>query len=317
MKPKFKKPVLNIKRAEMLLRKVYPNSKILSYKKLQGGLVHSTYNVKIANPSKNIVVRLSKKKNREKVRKNNEVLNYLHKHSIPAPEVYLEQIYHGQLVTIMEFLPGKNAEEAYIKSNTKTRKMIVENVGKTLKQIHNLKIQKFWVNQKHEVKNISEWMKWTDHRIKKYLEFFQKNLPEYAPFLEKELNKFRKILTANKNKMEFVPLHWDYHLANINVDREGKVTGIFDFDNCMKGHNLADLGQTKYWFLFIIKNIQGFDNLLAGYKRSWTQTEKKIIHGYFLLHLMAVTRSIWSKQPRLSWIVEEHKKILNEYLKNS
>jgi hypothetical protein len=82
----------------------------------------------------------------------------------------------------------------------------------------------------------------------------------------------------------------------------------------MKGHNLADLGQTIYWIRFQLKDSNNIENFLKGYKKNFSEEELKMIKGYSLLHLLAVSRSIWFKQKRLGWIIEDHKRILNEVL---
>lgn len=311
---KFKKPNLNKDRAQRLINKIFKDSKITSYKKLEGGLVHSTFKVKISNPKKDIVVRLSKRKNLDRVTKNNRILDYLNKNKIPAPKIYLQQFYHGQLITVMEFLKGEDAEKAYKTAKQEKRKVILKDVGRILHKIHKLQIPKFWTHQKHEIKNKQEWLRWTKKRIIKYLDFVRLFLPKYYDYLKNELEDFQNILSSDKYKIQLVPLHWDYHLANMNVNSEGKVTGVFDFDNCMKGHNLADMGQTEYWMWFRMENPDNFKYFLGGYKKNFTKNEIKLIHGYFLLHMIAVTRTIWRKQPRLTWIIEEHKKILDNLM---
>ena len=110
-------------------------------------------------------------------------------------------------------------------------------------------------------------------------------------------------------------MHWDYHLSNINVNSEGKVTGIFDFDNAMKGHSLGDLGQAFYWLIFEMNDTENFENFLKGYKSKFTKNELKLIRGYFILHLLAVSRTIWFKKKRLGWIIDRHKEILDGLIK--
>ena len=103
-------------------------------------------------------------------------------------------------------------------------------------------------------------------------------------------------------------------MANLNVGSDSKITGIFDFDNCMKGHNLSDLGQTKYWIMFRMEGNEKLKFFLDSYSDKLSSQDLKLIHGYFLLHLLAVTRTIWRRQPRLSWIIEDHKKILDDLM---
>ena len=302
----------NKDKIEILIRKSFANSEIESYKQFSTGLVSPTFKVQIKNPSKTLVVKLGKLKNKTKFHQNNKILNYLNENQLPAPKVFFDGISDRKFITIMDYSFGEVASKIYQKANPQLRKKILIDVGRKLKLIHSLKIPPFWVHQHHEVKNKEEWKKWTKLRIEKYLTFLRNKLSNYYDFLEKELDEFWKIL--EKEKIDFVPLHWDYHLHNLNVDSKGKVTGIFDFDNAMKGHSLADLGQSAYWLRFEMDDYKNFNSFLKGYKNKFTKKELKLIRGYYLLHLLAVTRSLWFKQKRLGWIIDKHKKILDEFI---
>ncbi len=308
-----KKPIFNKKRIEKILHKVFLNSKITACTELGGGLVHSIFKVLISNPERKVVVRISKAKNVELITKNNKILSYLSSQGIRAPKFFLQTTAAKQIITCMEFLDGHTAEVAYKHASSHQKKLILTNVGKILRHIHLLKIPVFWKHNKHEIISKWAWFSWTNDRIKKYLLFSQKYLKSYYPFLKKELSDFEVLLNKQSKQITFVPLHWDYHLGNVNVDKNGCVTGVFDFDASMKGHHLADIGQTKYWIRFRTKDPKNFPYFLKGYQRKTTETEQKLIHGYFLLHLLAVTRSIW-KRRKLAWIIREHKLILDELM---
>jgi Ser/Thr protein kinase RdoA (MazF antagonist) len=301
----------NKNKIAILIKKYFPNSEIETYQQFSTGLVSPTFKVKIKNPLKNLVVKLGKLKNKSKFHQNNKILNYLNENQLPAPKVFFDGISDRKFITIMDYSSGEVASKIYQKANSKLRKNILIDVGRNLKLIHNLKIPSFWVHQHHEVKNKEEWKKWTKLRIEKYLTFLKNKLSNYSDFLVKELDEFWKIL--EKEKIDFVPLHWDYHLHNLNVNSKGKVTGIFDFDNAMKGHSLADLGQSAYWLRFEMNDYENFDSFLKGYKNKFTNKELKLIRGYYLLHLLAVTGSLWFKQERLGWIIDKHKEILDEF----
>jgi len=303
----------NKNKIEILIKKSFPDSAIESYKQFSTGLVSPTFKVQIKNPSKILVVKLGKLKNKHKFHQNNKILNYLNENQIPAPKVFFDGISDKKFISIIDYSSEEVASKIYQKANLQLRKKILIDVGRKLKLIHNLKIPSFWVHQHHEVKNKEEWKKWTKLRIDKYLTFLKNKLNNYYDFLEKELDEFWEIL--EKEKIDFVPLHWDYHLHNINVNTKGEVTGIFDFDNAMKGHGLADLGQSAYWLRFEMNDYEKFDSFLKGYKNKFTRKELKLIRGYYLLHLLAVTRSLWFKQKRLGWIIDRHKEILDEFVK--
>ena len=298
---------------ENIIKTIFPKSHIDKYNRFSTGLVSPTFKIKVSNPSKILVVKLSKLKNKGRISLNNKILNYLNEHSIPAPKVYFQGQMDKKFISVMEYSSGKVASSFYKKSNQNLRKNILVNAGENLRKIHKLDIPSFWIHQHHEIKNKKEWKKWTKLRIDKYVKFFRKKFSNYIDFIENELTDFYVIL--EKEKIDFVPLHWDYHLSNLNVDSKGNITGTFDFDNAMKGHSLADLGQTAYWIRFEMQDSKNFKYFLKGYKNSFSKKELKLIKGYYLLHLLAVSRTIWFRQKRLSWIIDRHKEILEE-LKN-
>lgn len=305
------KPKFNKNRLENLFRKIFPNVRIKSFEQFSTGLVSPTFKVNITNPAKIVVVKLGKLKNQNRIHQNNKILNYLNQNNIPAPKVFFEGIFDKKFITIMEYSSGDVASKIYEKGNQSLRKKILFNAGKNLKKIHKLKIPSFWVHQRHEIRNQEEWKNWTRLRIDKYLSFFRKKLADHYDFFEIELNEFWNIL--KDKELDFVPLHWDYHLSNLNANKKGDITGIFDFDNAMKGHSLADIGQSYYWIRFKLNDNKNFESFLKGYKKHFTEKELTLIKGYFLLHLLAVSRTIWFKKPRLSWILDEHKIILDKF----
>lgn len=302
----------NKEKIENLIQKSFPKAKIEKYEQFSTGLVNPTFKVNIINPSKTIVVKLGKLKNKDNIHKNNKILNYLNNHKISTPKIFFNDTINQKVITIMDYIPGDTAGNIY--KNTKLRKNILFYAGENLKKIHKLKIPSFWIHQHHEITNQKKWKQWTSLRIKKYLEFFNKKMNNDFTFLETELNEFWEIL--KNEKIDFVPLHWDYHLSNLNADSKGKITGTFDFDNAMKGHSLADIGQTAYWIRFELNETKNFKYFLKGYKRHFTKKELKLVKGYFILHILAVSRSLWFKKKRLGWILDRHTEMIRELQKN-
>jgi Ser/Thr protein kinase RdoA (MazF antagonist) len=303
----------NKEKIESIIQKSFPKSNIETYEQFSTGLVSPTFKIKISNPSKILVVKLGKLKNKNRIHQNNKILNNLRDHKIPTPKVYFDGIVNRKFITIMEYSLGNVASNIYKNGNQNLRKNILFNAGKSLRKIHKLKIPPFWIHQHHEIKNQKEWKKWTRLRIDKYLRFFRRKFGSYFDFLEKELNEFWEIL--NDEKIDFVPLHWDYHLSNLNVNSKGEITGIFDFDNAIKGHSLADIGQSNYWLRFNFNHQGQFKEFLKGYGKKFTKKELKLIRGYSLLHLLAVSRTIWFRQKRLDWIINKHKEMIEELKK--
>src|SRR3989344_2549832 len=99
----------NRKKIEILIQKTFPRAKIERYEQFSTGLVSPTFKVKIYNPSKILVVKLGKLKNKGKIYQNNRILNYLNKYGIPAPKVYFDGLIDKKFITMMEYSLGEVA----------------------------------------------------------------------------------------------------------------------------------------------------------------------------------------------------------------
>jgi Ser/Thr protein kinase RdoA (MazF antagonist) len=302
-----------VKFIEKEFLKQFPNMKIKSIEKFKNGLVSEVYRIKIHNYKTEYALKFFKLEKIDNLKKNNLILNFLDKNKLPSVHVYLEKQFDNFGIVIMECATGKVISDFFKDSTKQIQQEVLFNTGEELSKIHKLKIPNFWIHNKHEIKSIQEWKDWTRLRIKKYLDFAKENLnPNQISFLENEFYKFDKLFN---NNFELVPLHWDYHFSNINATKNGKITAIFDFDNAMKGHKLADIGQVFYWYLFDYKTNKIFEYFLKGYGQNFTDDDKKFIYLYFLLFLVAVMRTNWHKE-KLKWLIEEHVKILNVSIGN-
>ena len=307
-KPRFnKKCILN------QIKKTFPNAEIISSKRFEKGLVSSVYQFKIKNPKKELAVKIYKVKNKKGVILNNKIISFLYKKEFPVPKIYSNSIINKQGVVVMELLKGNNANEVYKKASPSLKKDVLYSLGELMRKFHKLKIQKFWEHPKHPIKTKKEWINFTKLRVRKYLKFVKENLEEkYYKFLKKEFNNLIKLLGK---KVKLVPLHWDFHFDNILINKRGQITGIFDFENSIKGDYRAELGQFWYWLRCKQHEYEGIKHLVKGYGKRLNKRDWAVIKGYIILHLAAVTRSIWKKQPRLSWIIEKHYIIIEELMK--
>ena len=306
------KPNFNERRVLHEIKRTFNDAEIISYKLLKGGLVSPVYKVKIRRPLRYLAVKIYKAKNEKMIQTNNNVLKFLSERNFPVPKIYSNRLFTKQGIAVMEFIKGKAGLDVYNKSSLKVKSRLLLNMGKLLRRLHNLPIPAFWVHHKHEVNDIKSWLKWNKVCVMKYLKFAHKEMDiKYYLFLKKEFNLFLNTLNQN---IDFVPIHWDYHLSNVLASSNGEIVGIFDFDNAMKGHNLADIGQAKYWLRFRSNGYKNFKYLLRGYGLKIDNKNKILIRGYFILHLIAVNRSIWKKK-KLNWIIKEHCKILDELMR--
>jgi len=309
----MKKLIFNKYKIERIVQNYFPEAQIISYVKFSTGLVSPTFKIKINKPSRILVVKLSSLKNKKSIDLNNKILDFLHDLGLPCPNIYFSGIKDKKIITLMSFIEGKTAYEIFPKLSPLLKKQLLINIGANLRAIHKLAPPSFWKHKKHEVRTISTWKKWTHKRLLKYNKFLKNKLNEFYPKLEIILRDFFQLLSQTDFQMK--PLHWDYHLQNINSDLSGDITGIFDFDNAMKGHNLADIGQTCYWIRYHCGDRRYVEYFLKGYKKKFTSKELILIKGYEILHILAVSRSVWYKQKRLGWLMDLHKEMLDELLK--
>ncbi|MCF7864953.1 MAG: aminoglycoside phosphotransferase family protein [Candidatus Pacebacteria bacterium] len=294
---------------------VFPDAVVVAVLKFTKGLANLAFRVEILNPEKVLVAKFFSKKNEEKVEKGSQISNYVRQNSLPAPEVYnITKDDEGGWV-VMECLPGTVASEIWEAASVSEKHTILTSSAILLKQIHDLEIPSFWKHKKHEVASQIEWIDWTKIRIQKYVSFAEQNLEkDLSDYLKVKFARLQDLYTSHPN-FRFVSLHWDYHLSNINVDEQGEVVGVFDFDNAMKGHDMADIGQTVYW---IINQQKTFDaeilkSLFKGYG-NLTLVDLEFIELHFLLFLVGVMRSTWSKLD-LKWLNELHVEVLKRSLK--
>jgi thiamine kinase-like enzyme len=295
---------------EKSIKRIFPRSKIISYSQFKEGLVNPTYKVFILNPRKKLVLKLYNLENQKDVEKTINIFKYLYSMEFPVPEIYSNFVLEGKGVVIMNYISGESGLKVYNKSSILVKRNLLKNVGKLLKKLHKVDIPSFWIHSRHEVKSEKEWINWTQLRIKKYLKFVKENMEEkYYKFLKREFSEFFVLL---KKDISFVPLHWDYHLENLISTKEGKIIGLLDFDNAMKGHSYSDIGQSKYYLRFFSDDYKNFDYFLKGYGIK-TKVEKKLIQGYFLLHLVAITRNLWNRKKHVK-LIEKHYQIFDELM---
>lgn len=301
----------------MAVHKLFPNAVIGPVIKFSKGLTSSVYKVEIHNPNKTLAIKFFPKKIEAKIEKSARISNYVSKNGLPSPKIHDIVKDDDGGWAVMDCLPGNVASEAWETASIENRYKILTSSGITLKRIHDLKIQPFWAHGKHEVISQKEWVNWTKIRIEKYLAAAQENInKELVNFL---IIKFKRLqdLYDTYPDFRFVPLHWDYHFSNINVDENFEISGIFDFDNSMKGHDMADIGQTVYWLMIDQKvkasNMEIFEKFFIGYGKL-SQIDREFVQLHSLLFLAGVMRSTWQKE-NLRWLNDLHVEVLNRWVK--
>ena len=303
----------DLKIIEKEFRCKFPNYEIDSIEKYNNGFNSKAYHIKLINSPKEFAVKIFTQDNHSNIQKNIQIVDYIAQKGIPTIKVYPGKSIGNSNVLFMGAASGRVVSEFFQDVSEKIKSNILVDAGKVLSNIHKLEIPEIWIQNKHAITSVGEWIDWTHSRVKKYLDFFEGKLTrEQLIYLTKQFLEFRNLSDTN---FGLVPLHWDYHFSNMNATEDGTITAVFDFENAMKGHNLADIGQTLYWYVEQTKGISGFNSFLEGYNASLTQQDKKLIWAYFLLFLLAVMRTNWKKK-HLCWLIEENTKFLNEIITN-
>lgn len=293
------------------VKTIFPQADIETISKFSGGLVSKVYRVEIKNPEKVLAVKIFPNKMESDVIKSMQISNYLRENNLPASHVYGVTTGDTEGVAVMDCASGCSAAEAWESSSINEKELILENTGAILKKIHGLPIPAFWVHKKHEVRSPKEWLAWTEIRIQKYLTFAEETLSEeISLFLKKRFDRLLTLYSMYPN-FDLEPLHWDYHFGNINIDDKKSVTGVFDFDNTMKGHAVADIGQFMYWIIRMQKaDISLLEKFFIGYG-GLSEIDREFVQLHFLLFLSATTRSVWPKDD-LRWLSKLHVELLDE-----
>ncbi len=297
------------------VHKIHPEAVVASVVKFSKGLTSSVYKVELRNPDKAFVIKLFPKKIEAKVEKSARISDYVRESNLPSPHTYdIVKNDDGGWV-VMDCLQGNVVSEYLETVNLEKQYTILINSGAMLKRIHDLEIPSFWIHQKHEITSKKEWVEWIRLRIQKYLVFAQENLEnELFDFLRIKFTRLQDLYDDHPN-FRFVPLHWDYHFSNINVDENMEISGVFDFDNAMKGHDMADIGQTVYWLMIQQKilDIKKFEHFFTGYGKL-SQSDREFIYLHSQLFLAGVMRSTWQKSD-LKWLNDLHVEVLKKCVK--
>jgi len=292
------------------VNKIFEEAVVKSVSKFAGGLVGEAYQVEIENPDKILVVKFFPLKSQDNAVKSMKISNYLSENGLPSPHTYNVISDEAEGITIMDCAPGKSANGVWESLQKSEKEVVLKSIGSLLRKIHALLVPEFWIHRKHEIASAEEWVAWTKLRVEKYLAFAKENLgEEIYLFLSQKFERLLYLYELHKD-FDLSPLHWDYHLGNINIGEKFDVTGVFDFDNAMKGHNVADLGQTMYWLVVRTPNLDTsmFENFLEGYG-DLGNVEREFVYLHFLLFLSATTRTVWPKE-HLRWLSEIHLKTL-------
>ncbi|MDP2683788.1 MAG: aminoglycoside phosphotransferase family protein [bacterium] len=238
---------LDQKTAQKILDK-NSHGKVISISRETLGITGSVYNI---NNKYIIKIAGSSGQDKFRVERNATMCEILQKHGINCPEVIAldiskEVIEHKYL--IMTKLEGDNLVDVWEKLPVDIQQLIAREYGQIMARIHQIKMKKFGDVLNNE-QQFDSWHDFITGRFKMHLNYLATN----AIVSSKTLAMVHDLLKDNDELLHVkdgpVLVHADFQSKNIKY-HQGKINGIFDFDECLGGHNEFDF--TKIFLPYTI-----------------------------------------------------------------
>ena len=282
------------------VKRIYRDATIISIRRFKKGLINETYDVKVKNPNKNLVLRIYPR-DLWKARKEQHLYNLINKKTdIPTPKIISVGKNYILLSKIEgEGLPLKN-------------KALAEEAGSLLAKLHSIKFSYYgWIIGDEIKPKFKKWIDFVEYDLNSKL----KNIPAQLKSLKKEI---KDIFDENKGLLGIgvqpCLLHKDYHSSHILVNND-KIAGIIDLEWAIAGHNELDIAKSCLWMFEDKPELEKI--FLRGYKKygliSKEFNERKKL--YRLLTLLS-SLSFSYECGHKKWCIYNLKKLkgeLNEY----
>ena len=261
LKSKITKEVINL-----IIKNYNSNNKILSITDIKHGVANPVFIIKTQN--EDIVLRVLNpiagdwKPQKEKI-----VYKLLKEKNIPIPETLKidtsKKIIPYNYI-LSKKLEGKSFTEAHENMADKNKEKVVKQLGEYLGRIHSTTFNKFGdvneeedkvvvgpANELHEISNeinvgpYKSWKEMHNEILKSLFHYFKNTEIEYL------LKPIQKYFKENEHLIDYkiTPrlLHLDLNRGNMFVKNDA-ITGIFDVEGALIGHNEYDLMRTELHF---------------------------------------------------------------------
>jgi len=235
--------------------------RVLSIEKERIGITGNVFNI-----NSKFILKIEGKGGQDKHRVERSVVmcKILEKNKIIAPRIIALDISKKiikQKYVIMTRLEGDNLADVWKELPKNEQDSIVTEYVEILVRMHQIKLDKFGdiVNnhQQH-----SSWYNYLTGRYNKYFNYLEK----YSILSAKILNQVQGLFKENDAlfhiKTDPVLVHADFRAKNIKY-YNGKINGIFDFDECLGGHNEFEF--TKVFLPYTVDNSFK-DSIISSYK---------------------------------------------------
>lgn len=246
--------------ADMLIKCFDPRKNVEYIEAFSGGRSTTNYRVKTRESEKEFVLRLYPKEDKRCCKE--YAIYERMKGSVPIPEIYYvndEKTIVDNDFAVIEYIEGMTLSE-YIYDNNGFPGALAQEIGETLAYIHKKKFEKEGFLD--ENLNITEGLP----PISLWYDFFLNN--RAGERLGADIrSRIYRVLRKNDDLLglmtkNFVFSHGDFRPSNIMV-KDGKLAGIFDWENALSAPDYFDIGQ----FIRYEEQIS-------------EQNEKSFIYGY-------------------------------------
>ncbi len=269
-----------------IVKRVFPEAEIVSVSKMKRGIMNLVLLVKIKNPCKELVLRLSDKKTKRHSLQKEKYVYGLLKGKIPLAEIY-EYDFSKKIVPyeymLLSKLPGHCLEDIWDEISPKEQKELAVELGKTMAKINSVNGDKFgYIIGDGEFHLFDRWKDFITNCLREAVKDHKKLGFIDSGVLNAILETYDKYESLLLQEKKPCLIHIDFHFWHIFVDKKEKykVTGVIDFEFSEFGVRGLDLHKPHRWIFNRGKEIE--KAFLKGYNSVYKLP--KNIHEQILLY---------------------------------
>jgi aminoglycoside phosphotransferase (APT) family kinase protein len=204
--------------------------------------------------------------------RNAEVIQLLAKHHLPVSQfigldISLDIIPDKYI--LCRKLVGDDLGKSWKTFPPEEQRNVFLSFGKILAEFHKIKLDRYGFIA--DDKTFPTWAAFIDHKYRGYYSYIERH--NIVP--SEILQEFEQFYQRNKHLLnidvEPVFVHNDFQAKNVKYVN-GKITGVFDFDECLSGHNEHDFIKL---YLPFKKEREYLDVILEGYRGNGGEVSKE------------------------------------------
>ncbi len=223
------------------MNRLFPRARVISVSPMKKGCVNETYDIRIENPKKDLVLRVYPKEDWKAVKEAYIYKLLSEETDVPVPKVLF-------LDTSRKLLPKKYIVLSKVRGSELDKKdpKLVAKAAEYLAKIHRIRFSKFgWIINKKIRPSFDSWQAFSEYDLKHKIS----GLRRYKRLSAQKAKRIWEYFRANMDLLAAARpclLHKDYHSSHILTEK-GRITGIIDVEWAISGHNELDLTKSLMW----------------------------------------------------------------------